>query len=61
MSCIRYLPGTPKSLEHYRERVIEKYGVSEFVDARVDDGVYIYRYMVLYLLVHTYQYIHTHS
>jgi len=27
MSCIRYLPGTPKSLEHYRERVIEKYGI----------------------------------
>jgi hypothetical protein len=27
MSCIRYLPGTPKSLENFRERVIEKFGI----------------------------------
>lgn len=27
MSCIRFLPGTPKALENFRERLIEKFGV----------------------------------
>ena len=38
VSSVRYLPGTPRPVEHFRERLVEKFGILSFCFLRREIG-----------------------